>query len=73
MSKMELLANTIKYSIAQMDKILVTISRNISAPKIISILNHKQYQTLIVAIVYLMDKKWSYISLVYDAADSACH
>ena len=66
---MELLANTTKYSIAQMDKILVTIS----TPKIVSILNHKQYQVLLVAIVYLMDKKWSSIRLIDDSADSACH
>ena len=70
---MERLANKIKHSTAQMDKILVTISRNIDyayfqharlTPKIITILNHKQYQTLIVAIVYLMDKKWSYVFFI---------
>ena len=63
---MERLANKIKHSTAQMDKILVTISRNIDyiEPNITSILNHKQYQALIVAIVYLMDKKWSYIFFI---------
>ena len=60
---MERLANKIKHSTAQMDKILVTISRNIE-PNITSILNHKQYQALIVAIVYLMDKKWSYVFFI---------